>query len=805
MSLSKFEVSVVVPKEATNLVTNPSFEVGVTGYTVYGGSGSRSTLQSRRGIASFEITPSAGGVSWVYCSVALTSGIQYSFSVDILDIPGQIFQVYATNSGGAVKSVILLWTGTGHWRRKYVTFTADANDTFSFYIIKQASAATTPYYTDGWQLEVGAVSTYLDGSLTGFVNGQTDYRWNGTPNASTSWRSGQTRSGGTYVKISTYAKILDIIGLGAADVNNISIPSTTGGSYYQDTVVEDRAFSVVCNVRGGGDYAVIEKARAALINAVKPDATNKKQPLLLQIDQLNSSNIEIAETLLIKCFYSGGLGGGGGNAYNEKIAIDFRSYSPLLFQDGDHATALGYQTAIASAAFVLWRNMNGLWAVMGTGATGFPPFVMVDGLDGAIYAGGAFTAMGGVANTARIAKWDGTTWAALATGANSAVNALIVAANGYIYAGGLFTNLGSAAGDYVAYWNGSAWNAVGTGTGGEVLALAIVQDALYAGGKFVNLTDANGDYISKWTGAAWESLGTGMNGDVNALFAAADGTIYAGGAFTVAGGVTGTAYIAKWNGTAWLPLTTGTNGIVYAICGGPDGAIYVAGAFTAAGGVANTSHIAKWNGSSWESLGTGAPLAVSINSLVFNNGSLYAGGMFASIGGVATADSVAQWNGSSWMPLDVVLPTGITKVVYSIVPSRNGDLYLSFYSSGTAYSATVTAANVGSATAYPRIVLTGPGTCSQLKNYTTGKSIFFNLTLLAGETAILDLDPEHTSFTSTFRGNILNTILPGSDLTWQLMPGANNVSAFMSGSTTAATALSMIWQDQYWSLDGAVR
>ena len=92
----------------------------------------------------------------------------------------------------------------------------------------------------------------------------------------------------------------------------------------------------------------------------------------------------------------------------------------------------------------------------------------------------------------------------------------------------------------------------------------------------------------------------------------------------------------------------------------------------------------------------------------------------------------------------------------------------------------------------------------QIKNYTTGRAIYFNdLTLLAGETATLELNPERITFTSDWRGNLLNYILPGSSLDFPLVPGNNNVSAYMTG-TTAASDMFMTYKDRYLSLDGAV-
>jgi hypothetical protein len=78
--------------------------------------------------------------------------------------------------------------------------------------------------------------------------------------------------------------------------------------------------------------------------------------------------------------------------------------------------------------------------------------------------------------------------------------------------------------------------------------------------------------------------------------------LYAGGSFTIAGGVAAN-YIAKWNGSSWMPLGSGVSGsscgegggvsalMVYDDGGGP--ALYAGGGFTFAGGVA-ASRIAKW-------------------------------------------------------------------------------------------------------------------------------------------------------------------------------------------------------------------
>jgi len=108
------------------------------------------------------------------------------------------------------------------------------------------------------------------------------------------------------------------------------------------------------------------------------------------------------------------------------------------------------------------------------------------------------------------------------------------------------------------------------------------------------------------------------------------------------------------------------------------------------------------------------------------------------------------------------------------------------------------ATNNGSAKTYPIITITGPGPVYKITNHTTGDEINFNLTLVAGETATLDLRPGHKTLISTFRGNIINTILQGSNVgSFRLDPGSNDVSILAPGCTIA-----MRWDERHWSIDG---
>jgi hypothetical protein len=285
-----------------------------------------------------------------------------------------------------------------------------------------------------------------------------------------------------------------------------------------------------------------------------------------------------------------------------------------------------------------------------------------DGSGPALYAGGDFTSADAVPAN-RIAKWNGATWSALASGTNDTVETLAVFDDGSgpaLYAGGLFTTAGGAAANRIAKWSGASWSALGSGMNGDVYVLKVLDvgsgPALYAGGDFTSAGGVAANRIAKWNGASWTALAGGTNNRVRTLAVYNDGSgpaLYAGGDFTSAGGVAANG-VAKWNGSSWTALSSGLNNRVRALAvfdggGGPE--LCAAGSFTTAGGAA-ANRIAKWNGASWSALGTGMDSEVVALS-VFDDGSgaaLCAGGSFGSAGGV-TAKAIAKWNGASWSAL----------------------------------------------------------------------------------------------------------------------------------------------------------
>ena len=147
-------------------------------------------------------------------------------------------------------------------------------------------------------------------------------------------------------------------------------------------------------------------------------------------------------------------------------------------------------------------------------------------------------------------------------GINGSVYAL-AAHDGILFAGGFFTAAGGMPANNVAAWDGTSWSALGsgiTGTSAEVFALTAGDNLLYVGGFFTAAGGVPALDLAVWDGGTWSALGpsvsggTGNPGVLTLLWSGA--TLYVGGNFTYAGDVL-VNNIAAWNGTGWSALGSG--------------------------------------------------------------------------------------------------------------------------------------------------------------------------------------------------------------------------------------------------------
>lgn len=594
-------------------------------------------------------------------------------------------------------------------------------------------------------------------------------------------------------------RVLSYVGLGLAVPTLISTPhGLLDGSQFQRTAYEERRVQV-SGALYGRTFPELQRARASMYDALARDASGLDQPLVLHY-QAHDGERPLGEALSIVASYAGGLDGQTDNHVQEKAAPAFTMFLPFI-RGHDAGTALTVQQSVNDADFIFQRTPAGAWQALDGGMDNAVRTLAYSTAN-ALYAGGDFTNAGSTAAN-RIASWGGTAWAALGTGANGRVLAIAIGPNGHVYAGGEATLFGGVANtNRIARWDGAAWNALSTGANDDVLALTMGPDGrVYAGGAFTTIGGVACNRIAVWSGSAWAALSTGMDATVRGLVFGKDGKLYAVGDFTTAGG-TSALRVAVWDGSAWAALSTGLNGTSsYAVAAGADGRVYVGGDFTTAGGV-SALRAAVWNGAAFSPLGTG--LNGDVRALTFGpDGKLYAGGDFTTAGGLTLADRFALWTGSAWVPTDVDL-TG-TPSFRAIAFARDGTLSIGFLGTAGAAvtAATTTVNNAGSARAYPTVRITGPSSGTsriyQLINETIEKAIYFNFTINAGETAVLTLESDRVSFVSDFQGNVLSTILPGSNLAeFFLQPGSNSISFFAAGSTVTAT---MQWQNAYNSVD----
>ena len=587
--------------------------------------------------------------------------------------------------------------------------------------------------------------------------------------------------------------VVGISGAGMPPINNVYTSyGLADGALYQRAAVQPRLVTILVDA-AGTSWVGLHNLRAKLIEAVNP---HEATPITVKYSAGGSK-----PDLYLDCYYDSGLEGGVTEGFMEKgMALRLLATDPYWEAAAGTAHTLGVQAVIDTAYNALMLDRaTGEWSALisGTGyldgdvrALALTPSPFQD-----LWVGGAFTnkiglwtggtaawnwdisasdtvyaaqylptANGGYAAGAfttyygdphvRIAILDG---GALGSGLSDTVYGLWTPDGGKVYVGGAFDTAGGTAAHKVALWDGAKWNALGTGVSGTAYAVdgkawSAATVNVYFGGAFTTAGGIAVNHVALLDAqSSWRALGAGMSGDVNALHL--DDTtnmLYAGGDFTTAGSVTANN-VARWNGAAWEALDQGLNNEVNALWMDSDGVLYAGGAFTASGaGDPLLSGAAKYQAGIWVDAGegqltTGAP---TIYAITGDDDYLFIGG---SIDG-------------EWTSPD-----------------------------------TTTINNPGTARAYPKIVVTGPGQLYFVRNNTTGQELRFDLMLFTDETLTIDFSPGVKTVTSNFRGNMISAITSGNLIDFWLAPGDNSLSCWVANSTATATYQ---FTARYWSSDG---
>jgi len=320
--------SVIVAEATTNLVTNPSFELGTTGWTAGAGTLARSTDDPVSGLYNGKYTPSAAVNDGVYVQAcSATAGVTYTFSFYFKGESGVTYRAALTNAGFTNVSTYTEFTGDGEWHRYAVTYTAPATETLLAYITKNDDADTEPFYLDAAQCEAKAyATTYCDGSIDAPVGfDSSGCVWNGLAHGSTSTRSATSRAGGRERDLTDVygLHVTQNPGVGASPVENFRTAyALINGSQREHSRVAERVFTIV-GVLKGSSLTDFHAKRDALVQALMPNEDD--EPVLLRY-----TGTGVTEE--ISADYEGGLEGGNLNGHSEQVAVRFAAAQPNFRQ-----------------------------------------------------------------------------------------------------------------------------------------------------------------------------------------------------------------------------------------------------------------------------------------------------------------------------------------------------------------------------------------------------------------------------------------------------------------------------------------
>lgn len=281
-----------------------------------------------------------------------------------------------------------------------------------------------------------------------------------------------------------------------------------------------------------------------------------------------------------------------------------------------------------------------------------------------IYVGGKFHKAGEIPAN-HIAKWDGTNWAAIGE-SKSFIQDLEFDDKGDLYAVGYYQSSDDPRASRIGKWDGIKWTSISgpEGFNAYVTNILFLGTKLYAAGNF----NDNGYYVAgfaEWNGNTWKLI-YGLGESVNEFFPAdvfalqmVGNKMYVAGAFTKAGEIY-PLNVVEWDltTTKWKLLDDGA--LHHGIHDGniqvlerSGNSVYAGGSFTVAGGV-YARNIAKWTGSQWVSLGTGVNNGIrgTVLCILADSQYVYAGGYFGSAG-ATEAFHIARFDGTTWSSIGI--------------------------------------------------------------------------------------------------------------------------------------------------------
>lgn len=864
------DVCVIVPEATINIVHNPRFEYDIGGYTrgppANATTITRSLVRARFGRASgVVVTANAALLEGAYVSTnPNASNVSYTGSAYARGV-GRVRARLRDDTNGLQWTSDPIQLNDQRWHRFEVSGVLGSAvglcTDLRLYIETIDQVQLVTFYVDGFQIEnKNYATTYTDGDLELELDrhdGAPYFEWAGRRHDSNSVRTARYRPAGKTVKLTQGLDHrlypISASGLGMPPINlNVQQFSGQERALVQGSRAMPRAVQLTCwavkdpvtEVCAPASLKELHRAREALEAVVKPDRVAFDQPFLIRyLDTLGSMDLE--------AYYESGLEFSGDLRYPFENSFGVRLLCPDPYWKEDSQDSLHLTPArkiILNTNYILMRK-DGEWLKMGTGVSaGADVFAILVHSNGDIYAGGGFTEMGGVGDTAYIARWDGTAWQSVGGATqtfNGAVYALAEAPNGDVYAGGAFTTIEAVTFNRIARWEISTETWIVLNAGGAAQGLNQIVDgiAVAADGTMYCCGDFTADlgdpvtlnYVASYsivtdTFSGIGTLATGLNARTYTVEIDIDGeTVYFGGNFTALnGGVVGTYnYVIQYNPSTntfqnMSILGGGMNNQVRILRRDNEGGVYAGGKFTTAG-FANAEKVAYWNRKEWYPLGfdaeglLGEAADFTYDCAVSDKGLVYFSGEFFSASHSPLSLNLSTWNKTRFSHLDVRLPvmTGSPAGYLSVyaIAIQGDDIYIGFNTPGDAIASQIhnVVINNGTASSWPILDVVGPARLEWLENQDTGAVIKLDLYVRPGEYMFIDFRRGKVRAYSFFRGNVVAGVIADSDVgAFRMLPGSNRI-AFLAEQTDSIPGspgmeditdeITLRWATRHWSFD----
>ena len=325
-----------------------------------------------------------------------------------------------------------------------------------------------------------------------------------------------------------------------------------------------------------------------------------------------------------------------GTGTNQRVRA-LTVYNGQLIAGGEFTNAGG----IAVLHIARWTGSA--WLALGDGVgaewSGLVRTLGVWG--GELIVGGDFQSPGN-----NIARWNGAVWQGLGSGVDNSVHCLYTGAAN-LYIGGSFSEAGGVAAFWTAIWDGSSWSASPNWGNYQAPQSTVVSMTVYLG----NLHAASVYGIHRLIGSDWSLISGALGPEGAAVMeyvAVHSGLLYATGTFNSPG-----KRVAVWNGSGWSPVGAGLGPSTHQATervrtlAEYNGSLYAGGTFTVTGNNDPARYVARWNGSTWSV----PDVPARVSALAAYGSKVAFGGHFSEPTPTGHAHSVLSWDGQTYEPL----------------------------------------------------------------------------------------------------------------------------------------------------------